>query len=414
MFKREELEQFVRRGEKSAPPVFVGRERIFDDILTIAGEAWTAENHTLPGVTRILQGAPGAGKSATLAELEKILTTGTNAPNIPTPRILSVTSSMLEESVHSVLSRLYTIGGLDPGVWRERGRTFLKGSREVLDSVSIGGTTFKLSKTDLGGLEALKRVLPPHRWTASVIVAIDEAQNLPAHPNTPTGILLRALHEGQTGLPLTLVLTGLGDTVDHAANMGLTRGLTIHMIEALETDDVTQLMTGFCAHFGMDCQGFERQLDALAAPCEGWPRHLHVTLAALASEVLATHGDLRPIDWNQVRAAAAAGRRRYYQRQQSAEMRRAAALVAAVMRDLQETHRKPDIIDSLREHIRQAGADAPTRMQIPKDMTPLAFADHLIHRGALQETPDYTITCPIPSFRNWLIEEGGIAHDSGP
>ena len=110
-----------------------------------------------------------------------------------------------------------------------------------------GGATFKLSKTDLGGLEALKRVLPPHRWTASVIVAIDEAQNLPAHPNTPTEILLRALHEGQTGLPLTLVLTGLGDTVDHAANMGLTRGLTIHMIEALETDDVTQLMTGFCA-----------------------------------------------------------------------------------------------------------------------------------------------------------------------
>ncbi len=93
---------------------------------------------------------------------------------------------------------------------------------------------------------------------------------------------------------------------------------------------------------------------------------------------------------------------------------RCAALVAAVMRDLQETHRKPDIIDSLRDHIRQAGADAPTRMQIPKDMTPLAFADHLIHRGALQETPDDTITCPIPSFRNWLIEEGGIAHDGGP
>ncbi|MCY4260355.1 MAG: hypothetical protein OXC91_08850, partial [Rhodobacteraceae bacterium] len=168
MFKLEELNNFVTDGEKSIPPVFVGRERILDDILTIARRSWTAENHSVPGTTRILQGAPGAGKSAVLAELEKILSTDGASPTNPVPRILSVTSSMLEESVPSALSRLCIIGGLSPHAWWERGRTFLKSARGVLSSVSIGGATLNLPKADPGGLEDLKGVLPPDRWTASV------------------------------------------------------------------------------------------------------------------------------------------------------------------------------------------------------------------------------------------------------
>ena len=39
VFRKEALEQFTRRGEKTLPPVFVGRGDILQDILDIAHES---------------------------------------------------------------------------------------------------------------------------------------------------------------------------------------------------------------------------------------------------------------------------------------------------------------------------------------------------------------------------------------
>ena len=39
-------------------------------------------------------------------------------------------------------------------------------------------------------------------------------------------------------------------------------------------------------------------------------------------------------------------------------------------------------------------------------MTPGAFLGHLIHRGVLQQGRDDLFRCPIPSFRDYLVERG--------
>ncbi len=39
-------------------------------------------------------------------------------------------------------------------------------------------------------------------------------------------------------------------------------------------------------------------------------------------------------------------------------------------------------------------------------MTAQSLTDHLLHRGALQETPDGSLTFPIPSFRTYLVRAG--------
>ncbi|MCY4274772.1 MAG: hypothetical protein OXE41_05180 [Gammaproteobacteria bacterium] len=62
------------------------------------------------------------------------------------------------------------------------------------------------------GIGALIRKMPSNKWERPILLAIDEAQNLPADRNSPHWIFLRSLHDGEAGLPITLVLAGLGNT----------------------------------------------------------------------------------------------------------------------------------------------------------------------------------------------------------
>ena len=66
------LRDFIAAGEKSPPPVFVGREDVISDILAAAKRAWRPGKgrHGEPGMTRIVHGAPGSGKSSVLGEMQ--------------------------------------------------------------------------------------------------------------------------------------------------------------------------------------------------------------------------------------------------------------------------------------------------------------------------------------------------------
>ena len=58
LFDGDRLRDFVAAGEKSPPPVFVGRTEAIADIEAAARRAWKpgASNQGEPGATRILQG----------------------------------------------------------------------------------------------------------------------------------------------------------------------------------------------------------------------------------------------------------------------------------------------------------------------------------------------------------------------
>ncbi|MCY4304926.1 MAG: hypothetical protein OXC62_09155 [Aestuariivita sp.] len=58
-FKRTALHDFVHIREKSPPLIFVGRNDVIADILTIAKKTKT-NRVGIPGNTTVIQGAPGA------------------------------------------------------------------------------------------------------------------------------------------------------------------------------------------------------------------------------------------------------------------------------------------------------------------------------------------------------------------
>jgi len=401
-FERERLQAFVMTGEKSPPPVFVGRDDIIGDIEERGRLAWKSGAravHGEAGATRIIQGAPGAGKSSILAELES---RSLKDVEERAPRVLFLTSEMLEESLPNVLARLEAAGRMERGEWFERGRGLWTSAVKQVTSVSVAGARMDLAHREWSGLEDLRNILPPDQWARPVIVAVDEAQNLPTEKNTPLGHFFRGIHNGRTGLPLTLVLAGLGDTEAVANQIGLTRGLEIRHLGCLDSDDSGRLMRRFCRHFCMDPEGQGERLDGLARDTEGWPRHLHIALQSLGREALTAEGDLSRIDWDLVASRAADDRVRHYYAQQSPAMRDAKGLTASVMRDLDGRLDRADILGLIRSHVSDA-----TGHELPRSMSAHDFREHLVHQGALQERGDGSFRCPIPSFRNFLIEAGG-------
>ena len=411
-FDTEGLLDFIARGEKSPPPVFVGREDVLEDIEAAGETVWDDDPnaHGVPGMTRIVQGAPGAGKTSILAELARRSAERDGAPR--QSRVVTVGSSELLESLPDVLRAVAAAASLPQQRWRDVFRNLTLSLDAGIPSASLDiawPTHVPAPQT----LSELARRCAPATWQAPVIVAVDEAQALPGPAHEPHALFLQGIHNAVKGMPLSLVLAGLGDTREAAHEMDLTRGTTIHEVDGLDAADCATLMQGFCRHFGMDPAGHEARLDALAAPCEGWPRHLHFAMQALAEEALRREGDLASVDWAWIGNEAAESRTRYYSGQQSAAMAGSASLVAGVMQSLVPGMKLGDVRDTI-WRLERDNRDESLQWRLPEGLDVDGFYTHLVHRGALQERADHTVHCPIPSFRTHLVRAGRLDPDAGP
>ena len=88
------------------------------------------------------------------------------------------------------------------------------------------------------------------------------------------------------------------------------------------------------------------------------------------------------------------------------------ALVAAVMAAIpEEGARGGEVLGIIRRTVHSDDAAFP-EWCLPKGMDAKMFRKHLIHRGALQPNEDRMLSCPIPSFRTWLIDQGPDAERS--
>ena len=244
------------------------------------------------------------------------------------------------------------------------------------------------------------------------MLALDEFQTISGDDRTPVAKLLMSLHEANTNLPVMLVLGGLGNTIDQANEIGLTRGLTSIGIGCLSGDETEGLFHDWCRHYGMNPQGYEHRINPLAASTEGWPRHVHFALQALAEDLVkpGVDGILDKVEWERVMTVNMQLRQGYYRACMSPQMEESAYLVGAVMRDLDPNSG----IIGVRSLIQQHCTDQPGR-QIPEGMTVNDLTRHLILRGALQKNADTgTIDCPIPSLRAWLVDQGEPISTSNP
>jgi len=405
-FDKDSLQKFVAETETSQPPVFVGRKEILRGI-EAAAEA-TRQRDGSPaqgraGMIHIIRGAPGAGKSAILAELRSRSLKTSDSHHIP--RVVVFTGMMLERDLPAAISILAAVGGLSPERWRN-----VSVNLRGVETPELANLEVEMDGSD-GEIDPhlieLNGKFPAEQWQTPVIVAIDGVHALAGDRNTPHAWFLQWIQSGLNRLPLTLVLTGLSGTEDRVGELGLSRKQTIHEIDRLAEDETASLLTGFCHHFGIEIRDHGGRLEHLVRPCAGWPRHLHFALQVFGRAVLDADGDIRRLDWAAVLRHATESRMRHFQSQQSSEMAEAAPLLATVLQSLNDQSDIARIRAAMASHIRDESGWC-----LPHGLDEEGFLAHLVHQGALHKRSGKGYDSPIPAFRTYLIEAGGLEPDA--
>jgi len=423
-FRAEALRRFVIAGEKSSPPVFVGREDILTEILQKASLGFE-QGMAPPGNTRIIQGAPGAGKTSILLELERRGRQGDHKP-----RTVVVTDVEIEQHLTNVLKSIALAASAPQQAWIQTVTQIGSYIGTRLGEISLFGLSADIARlvenTPPTNLYDLGMILPASRWVHPVILAVDEAQRLRGDTTTPSAHFLKSIHDArQIGLPLTLIFAGLGDTKDRINEIGITNGAYAFHVGALEAHEQGYVIDGFCDHFGLKIGRQQDRLHAFFEPTEGWPRHIYWAQRALAETLLdpSIEGHLDAIpDWPRIARRRDQFRMGYYQDRTSSDMERSCKLVGAILKSVALRNRKGqyvtfssmgDHINHCLRHFRENGLP----WMIPErfgegNAAVVHYLHHLIHQGALaRQNGTGTYICPIPSFQAYLMEQAHFTAD---
>ncbi len=389
--RRRALKKFSREGWRAQPPVFVGRNAVLEDISRAAGlayEKWSSGDIDAkdPGLTRLVQGAPGAGKTALLRHLQD---RWQGDPGSGHPIAVRVSASALQ-SPAEMHKRL-----------REQIPTTIMGK---WGGVVVAGLVKMVPGRGADALgpaaEAAARTLREKALAsvpAAVVVMVDETQRV--RPDSAAAATLQNLHEGAFGdIPVLAVFAGLGYLHSYLQQEGIKISRysddrrCVHTLGALKDTECLSLLKGWLAHFGVAAPPaeFKRWGDALVRDTHGWPMHTTGFLAALADD-LAGFDDPSTIDLanlETVRRVAAEDRAVYYNGRYQGVIQanvrwvgRAMAALAAEGDLLEE-----DATAVIRD-VGPPGGDAPT------------LFGALVDRGFLQrEGAGLTFACPIPSL----------------
>ena len=424
------LGQFVEEKDRAPPACFVGRKKLIDDVDKASGAMMYGALHgrNTRGLTLLFQGAPGAGKTALLEELDRRFRKkeirrltdepGGPAEGVPVPVMLERDILYNEGSVALAIVQAMAEAPGGPGdAWTLSPEAFRRTVSHTLSGklgaggIGVGGGRTTSTAPETPAFAMLRKKQPPATWARPVVLLVDEIQAVdPAAKE-----VLNKLHNAMRGLPVLTVLAGLGDSHDCLSGpVGLTRfGMeTIRDIGLLAPKEAEESVLGFFEEFHVDPERADAASWAarLAEESDGWPQHLHNGQRALAEALIDTGGRLADVDAIRVLDRAVAFREAAYRRQISLKMRGARCLTAAVMEDVGPTGLgPPEVLDSVDAHTwRPDGAAAlPRKWSLPEGMTAEAFLAHLVHQGALQLDTDADLyRCPIPSFRAFLVERG--------
>ena len=393
------LRAFALEDDRLPPAAFVGREDIIADIEHAVAES-AAGDTAVRGRTRLVFGAPGAGKTALLCELARRWRTraadgDTSAPvpvdcepgELTSPVAFTevVLSALFPESSIDVAKATTTEGGGGvPGVAGLRvSRTTSVPS--LVDSVQAGRTPWA----------AFREAIRPERLVRPVVLLVDEAQTMPGDPGGDGRTrLLTEIHSGRHGLPVVAVLGGLGDSKQIMARRGISRFArdAVHALPLLTEAESDDAVKRFLARHriigGREAEALWRR--RIAEACNGWPQHLHNYLCGAARALADAGGDLRHANLEAALTAGDDWRQQYYDARLegvNADLPAVADVVGRIPESGAAMHR---IVQWCREATGTAaqGSDLHARM---------------IHDGVLQEMPGGLVTCPIPSFRRYIL-----------
>lgn len=426
------LRDYDRRRDRSTPPVFVGRA---DELNFLRGTVAAAKAGA-KGVTAVVQGVPGVGKSALCTEFEKELQTemSEEAPVVVLPKESSFFDSspvsMVQELAAEVPVRMDLLRGL-PGFGNLRehvGRAV-----GVTTALLKRGSPFDLAMQAMGlnqssSLGAVLDAFAENLWPAGVtlILSIDETQGIQDAPQVRSN--LQAIHAKRFSANIAILAFGLQDTAAKLSALGLSRlgSGQIRRLGRMTSLDAASLVDRTFDHLrltsededwrkyarecGFDIDAWTQWRNAAKAVVSkesvDFPHHLVNGIRGVCQIVL---GGLRhpgQAELGVLRRLCLESKDEYYR----ARLEPFANHTMAVAAALQKTNEAGEVDEGV---LQSALEKSDNRGRATNGETAAAVLDDLIGRGLLIRRRTTMVGVEIPSLTSYLTAEFHGALTSG-
>lgn len=281
------VDKLQKRTERQPSLVFVGRDSIRKEMRDFV--SYLRDEPFSSGFLKIIQGAPGAGKTSLLHQLEKDLdgdevtcirveSDTLNSPRELLERFVNKLGGSLKKVLESVRTKTGgRLGTSGTGISHERETgqlSFWEAAREHESFWSLLNRAVEIPQDRV------------------IVLMIDETQQQRDNLTDSFKRIARQLHAGDTnGIKVLPVFAGLGDTADTLRECGLSRlaGKPIQLgsltyEEAIEVvvETLNLADTGLDGMFSPE--HVQKTSVELAVASEGWPRHLHSYITAFAMQ----------------------------------------------------------------------------------------------------------------------------------
>ena len=352
------LNSFMSRHDRGVARIFVDRKKQLDEIDRRLQDTISSMHGPSPAKDSmiVVQGAPGAGKSAILSLMEQKYPITKSSDNLNQPKsrhrdikAVSISSNLLCETNE------FFIASIVKQISNQEDETLWKKSRQMLTALngfSVAGTSLSWDWEKWPLLKTLKKQLNG----APLLLLIDEVQNFGNRfvPRTDTNepmsleqqrvsVNLNWLHEGLHGLPIIPIFGGLANSADIINSAGLTRlsANSVHTLQRFNDDTIVELFDKFKDHYLSDLKlPSDIRLDWLEVmkrDTQGWPMHCNHFLKAIGGEVQRCDWQADKCSLDQIRRQAAALRFEYYQNRLEGIIRNRQGVISYVLEYIRKT-----------------------------------------------------------------------------
>ena len=320
----------------------------------------------------LIQGAPGAGKTALLEEMA-----------IDAMKKRWSVFKINYDDLHDPVQMAQTLG--KPYVSRKQ--TAVKADVKLLGAERI---------KEIAGDSSVPHILENMNPRKGVLLVLDEAQYVGRFFNTSNesavASTLNKLHNGKVNHPIILLAAGLGMSKASFGDLGISRfkGGCFVELGALSKDSERAVIRDWLVKEGGAKGDPGPWVDAISQKTHGWPQHISAYGDAAAKQIQNDHGEMTSEGLEVVHRLGTERREAYYEQRAEKISRKERHSLARLFQNvsIEDGLDEKDIEEFLSREYGSAEA---------RDLFKRAVECGILHsqKGA------YTI--PIPSMRTWLI-----------
>ncbi len=355
---------------------FHGRKEVLSSFAARRAKA-SAGGLGMQGTTFLIQGAPGAGKTALLYRCaEEAVRNGWTVARIE------------GDALYDPASMAY---------WLDQSY-LARASRQIeIDLKIVRGTRSK----ETGGVANVSQLLREAAASTArgLLLVLDEVQDIrdyADHPHKP-GVknTLKLIHNGEVGCPVILLAGGLGTSEAAFNSLGVSRfyGGCVVNLGRLAPEPERIIIRDWLVRDGGAEGDTGLWIDAITRETHGWPQHIIAFAEPAAGVVRACHGQMTSDGLEAVLQQGQQRKEKYYfaRVQELLEQDRMVLGRALSTMPADSSFRDSEVLDIFSvEHSR---AEARRIFEL------------ILHKGILAKTLRGRFAVPIPSMYHWLVEQ---------